>query len=195
MSKHGTPTYETLMKDIDPDVLAQYGEKLVKIFLAIKQGMKPPLIFLRYEMEGGKVNKERAEYRCFCGKKFTTKVLNVKQNNTRSCGCYRSFINQARLKKKAKANTRETSACPTKQVWLDLNKDEVVPNWLTFQGFFEDMYFMPNPYDWYLKRRDPLKLYGPSNCVWERRDPLKSIALTLAELIRSGQVTNKPRDT
>jgi hypothetical protein len=193
-----TIDFDLAISKLPEDILERYSTNTIKIFIAIRKGLKPPLTLVKYLTVQGREYKHTGTYRCFCGNLFEANVYNVSRGNTKSCGCFKSFIQATRKHgRRTKADKdkdplKPTSTNPTKQAWLDLDKDDVVPAWLSYGDFFEDMYIIPSPYDWYIEKKDPLKPHGPSNSYWKRKEPLKRLAASLYDLILSNKVCNKP---
>lgn len=194
--KHTKIDVKGIIANLPHDIIKEFTTRLLRIYILVQHGFDPPLQLIKYHQVGDKVFKHRATYRCFCGELFEANVSNVTRGNTKSCGCFRRFVQATRTygrrtkENKDTPKIRETSANPTKQAWLDI-LDDVVPHWLTFNSFVEDMYFMPVAHDWTIAKRDDNEPHGPTNSFWTRKEPLKKLAIQLKDIITSGKVIKR----
>lgn len=140
-----------------------------------------PLIELRKDPK----HPKRFIYRCFCGKEFPTYRGSVKSKKTRSCGCYRHYLNREQAKAlKIHGHTWKNNGRPTKTyvTWMNMKQRcinskhpeyhnygardiKVCESWLkSFENFLEDMGEQPKGLS--IDRIDNTKGYSKQNCRW-----------------------------
>jgi hypothetical protein len=124
--------------------------------------------------------------RCKCGKEVKILDANLRNGNTKSCGCWRREV----VKEIPKQNIiHGKSKTPEHRVWVNMRhrqKDiydpyrakrvqiKVCKEWkYSFEKFLEDMGNRPGP-DFYMSRENKYEGYNPTNCSWKKElpDPL-----------------------
>jgi len=116
--------------------------------------------------------------KCDCGNEHITTGGNLKNGDTKSCGCFRKARNTERLTTHGRHRTR------TYNIWAGMktrcfNKNTtdyayyggrgitVCDEWLKFDAFYDDMGECPDGFT--LEREDNDGDYTPDNCKWVSR--------------------------
>ena len=133
---------------------------------------------LMYATEGSNQRRRYGLYKCgLCGEEFRTHIKNVKNGNTKSCGCYQKRRTSESHKTHGLKNTRLYS------IWRNMKgrtlnpKNKAYPNyggrgiticdeWLDVQNFYD--WAMSNGYsdELSIDRIESDGNYEPSNCRW-----------------------------
>jgi hypothetical protein len=117
---------------------------------------------------------------CSCGNKLVCRGVNLKKNNTKSCGCLKRDVTIARnisLK-----TTHGMYSTPIYKVWASMKRRCCCPSshnyknyggrgitickrWMSFENFYEDMGDRPSDQH-SIERLDNDKGYNRENCCW-----------------------------
>jgi hypothetical protein len=118
-------------------------------------------------------SRNRWECRCSCGNKVTVAVKELRNGDTKSCGCIR------KTQLIARNTTHGLTHTHTYRKWQGMHrriKDTHNPRnkcyigvtickrWAKFENFYKDMGEAPIGYS--LERRSNSRGYSPSNCHW-----------------------------
>lgn len=99
-----------------------------------------------------------------CGREFETRAANIKNGNTRSCGCK----NIARTREMGR--NRKTHSMAKSALYNCWNVARynigMGPKWTKFENFHADMGDKPHPRA-QLRRKDTSKPHGPDNSYWK----------------------------
>lgn len=135
---------------------------------------------LSYQGEAPRTNpsRRRALYLCQCGETINADLAAVRHGSVSSCGCLKKETVAAR--NKTHGNAERNNRSGAYKTWTAMHQRcrdhetyknvSVCPRWSGpdgFTNFLKDM--GPRPTNYTIERKDRLKDYEPSNCIWAGR--------------------------